>query len=731
MAKKFPFYRQLDQMDCGPTCLRMIAKYHGKQFSLQYLREKSYYTRNGVSLQGIMEAAEHIGYRTLPVKLPFSPNGSSAPHLLEAPFPCILHWNQEHFVVAFKAKNNHIHIADPAEGIFKLDYETFQKAWISDDEKGIALLLEPTPDFYTQEDEKLDKSNFRYLFKYLLPHKSLLAQFALGLLLISLFQLIFPFLTQSIVDVGIKNQNIGFIYLILIAQLMIFLGQISVNFIQNWLLLHVSTRINISLISDFLIKLMRLPIGFFDTKMVGDLLQRISDHSRIEAFLTGSTLRTLFSFLNLLVLGAILFFYNFYIFSVFLISSFFYIVWIFFFLKKRKEVDYQRFQELSRNQNTLIELIEGMQEIKLQNSELKRRKKWTHIQARLFRANIRSLAISQYQDAGANSINQLKDIIISFIAAKAVIDGQMTLGMMVAVQYIIGQLNGPLQNMIQFIRSGQDAQISLERLGEIHNREDEHKNQDNLQDAIPANADIHIHNLFFRYNPMDAFVLKDVNLTIPKGKITAIVGTSGSGKTTLVKLLLGFYEPTMGQIRLGNHPLDQFDKSQWRSKCGSVMQDGYIFSDSIANNISESDDQVDPIKLRKAVKTANIQDFIENLPISYNTMIGARGNGISQGQRQRVLIARAVYKNPDFLFFDEATNSLDAKNERIIVENLNHFFEGKTVVIVAHRLSTVKHADQIIVLDQGEKIEMGTHQELVSAKGAYYKLVKDQLELGN
>ncbi|MEL6720637.1 MAG: ATP-binding cassette domain-containing protein [Bacteroidota bacterium] len=404
-------------------------------------------------------------------------------------------------------------------------------------------------------------------------------------------------------------------------------------------------------------------------------------------------------------------------------------MWILFFLKKRKEVDYQRFQELSQNQSSLIELIQGMQEIKLQNSERKRRMNWANIQAKLFQANIRSLAITQYQDAGATSINTLKNILISFIAAKSVIEGSMTLGMMMAVQYIAGQLNAPLQNFIQFIRSAQDAKISLERLGEIHNTGDEQTKQQTV-DYMPSNTDIHIKNLNFKYNQLDDYVLKDINLIIPQGKVTAIVGTSGSGKTTLVKLLLGFYEPTSGSIQLGNIQLKSIDKKLWRSKCGSVMQDGFIFSDTIANNIAESDEQVDRVKLLESVQIANIQEFIETLPISYNTMVGAKGNGISQGQRQRLLIARAVYKNPDFLFFDEATNALDAKNERIIVENLNHFFEGKTVIVVAHRLSTVKNADQIVVLEKGELVEVGTHQELVREKGAYYKLVKDQLELG-
>lgn len=729
MIKSFPFYRQLDQMDCGPACIRMIAKFHGKSYSLQYLREKSYYSRNGVSMQGIMEAAEHIGYRTLPVKIPFKENRSYLPYFLQIPFPAIVHWNQQHFLVVYQADRKYIYVADPAQGKFRLHYKTFQKSWLSDGDKGIALLLEPTPDFYTKGEEKDKKSSFRYLFKYLIPYKHLIVQLLLGLVLASLLQLIFPFLTQSIVDIGIKNQNIGFIYLILIAQLMLFLGQISVSFIQNWILLHISTRLNIALLSDFLIKLMRLPIGFFDTKMIGDLMQRIGDHSRIESFLTGNSFVILFSAINFLVFGTVLSFYNTHIFFVFLIASILYIGWIFFFYEKER-IDYRRFQELSQNQSSLIELIQGMPEIKLQNSERKRRRNWANIQAKLFKVNISSLAIAQYQDAGANSINQLKDITITFIAAKAVIDGQMTLGMMVAVQYIIGQLNAPLQNFIGFIRDAQDAQISLERLGEIHNMNDE-QNEEQYADFIPNEADITIKHLNFKYNPLEDFVLKNIDLILPYGKTTAIVGTSGSGKTTLVKLLLGFYEPTSGSIQIGNTLLKHIDKKLWRSRCGSVMQDGFIFSDTVAENIAESEDQVDREKLQKAVQIANIQEFIEALPLSYNTKVGASGNGVSQGQRQRLLIARAIYKNPDFLFFDEATNALDARNERIIVEGLQHFFQGKTVVVVAHRLSTVKHADQIVVLEKGEIVEIGKHYELVKQQGVYYKLIKDQLELGN
>ncbi len=731
MFKKFPFFRQLDQMDCGPSALRMVAAHYGRAYSLQTLRDKCHVDREGVSLLGITVAAENIGMQTLVVQIPFISENRDDTTLQNVPLPSIVHWNQEHFIVVYKINAKYVWVADPAKGRIKMPRKTFEKGWISSPGAGIALLMEPSPDFYAQEGEKLERTGLRFLFQYFRPHRKLLMQLGLGMILGLIFQLIFPFLTQAIVDVGIENQDIDFIYLILAAQLMLFLSQTSVTFIQSWILLHIGTRVNVNILYDFLIKLMKLPIGFFDIKMIGDLLQRVYDHDRIKQFLTNSTLVTIFSFVNLIVFGLILLFYNTTIFLIFLVASVLYILWISAFLRKRRMVDYQNFEQLAENRNTLIELIQGMQEIKLQNSERKRRWQWTQIQARIFRVSMRALQISQYQDAGAGCITQFKDILISFFAARAVIEGQMTLGMMLAVQYIIGQLNGPLQQMIGFVRSWQDAKISLERLGEIHNRENEESEDRPRIEDIPETGDLKIDNISFKYNELSDLVLENINLVIPRGKVTAIVGTSGSGKTTLVKLLLGFYQPNQGTIRLGNTNLDNISTKAWRAHCGAVMQDGYIFSDSVAHNIAESEDTVDKAKLLRAVQMANIQSFIEELPLHYNTKIGARGNGISQGQKQRLLIARAVYKNPEFLFFDEATNALDARNERVIMENMDQFFQGRTVVVVAHRLSTVKNADQIVVLEKGKLIEIGNHQELVAARGAYFHLVKDQLELGN
>lgn len=716
-------------MDCGPTCLRMVSKHFGKSYSLPFLREKCYIDRAGVSLKGISEAAELIGFRTLAVKIPLF-GKKNEPALNEAPLPAILHWNQNHFVVIHKMSKSHIWIADPADGKHKLTIEEFNKSWLADGKNGVALLLEPNKNFYASDLDTDEQKGFGFLLSYLKPHKKLIVQLIIGLLLGTVFQLIFPFLTQSLVDIGIDTQNLNFIYIVLAGQLMLFFSSTIVRFIQSWILLHISVRINVSLIADFLIKLMHLPLGFFDSKNTGDLLQRIDDHKRIESFLTNSSLSILLSITNLIVFGFVLAIYSLKIFLIFLLSAVLYVGWIFFFLKMRKEVDYRAFQQLSDNQDSLIEIIHGMPEIKLQGSQLKRRWKWAQIQAKLFRTQMKSLAISQYQDAGALSINQLKDILITFVAATLVLNGKMTLGMMLAIQYIIGQLNAPLQQLIGFIRTAQDAKISLERLSEIHGTENEEKLEDQKLNVVPE-GDIEIKDLHFRYTPITEDVLTEVNITIPRGKTTAIVGSSGSGKTTLIKLLLGFYQPSKGEIKIGPQSLSSIYSKVWRSQCGVVLQEGYIFSDTIANNIAESDDICNITKVLGAATQANIMDFIQDLPLGLNTMIGAKGNGISQGQKQRLFIARAIYKNPEFLFFDEATNSLDATNERAIMKNLDKFLKGKTAIVVAHRLSTVKNADQIIVLEKGKVVEIGKHKKLVKKKGKYYELVKNQLELGS
>ncbi|CCZ82300.1 ABC transporter ATP-binding protein [Odoribacter laneus] len=730
----YPVYTQLDRMDCGPTCLRMIAKYYGRVYSLQTLRDKAFISRSGVSLLGISEAAESIGFRTTGVKITFE-------QLVDDfPLPCILHWNQQHFVVCYrirKRRNKYkILIGDPA-GTQTVTYneEEFKRCWISSREKGqdtgVALVLEPTPDFYSmEEDRKEAKKKLNFFFRYLSPHKKALVQLVLGMVIGSILQLIVPFLTQSLVDVGIRDNNLNFITLILVAQLIIFIARLSVDFIRSWLLLHMNIRINISLISDFLVKLMRLPLHFFDTKMIGDIMQRIGDHSRIESFLTGSSISTLFSFVNFIVFGFVLAYYDLSIFGLFLLGNLLYVIWVLSFMKYRRELDLRRFSQASTEQSTLYQIITGMQEIKLNNCETQKRWKWERIQVKLFKISVKGLALQQYQQVGSVFFNQTTNILISYIAARAVVEGNMTLGMMMSLTYIIGQLNSPIEQFIGFARSFQDAKISLERLNEIHQKEDEEETAVDKVSFLPQDHTFTIENLCFSYDGSPDYVLNNVNLTIPRNKITAIVGASGSGKTTLIKLLLGFYTPNKGNIKVGDVYLKNINPHLWRSVTGSVMQDGFIFSETIAENIAIGEEVIDKERLLKAAQIANIDQFIDSLPLGYNTKIGMEGSGISQGQRQRILIARAVYKNPDFLFFDEATNALDANNEREIMEHLNEFYRGKTVVIVAHRLSTVQNADKIVVLDKGGIVEEGTHQELTCLKGIYYRLVKNQLELG-
>lgn len=723
--KSFTFYKQADQMDCGPTCLRMIAKYYGKNFSLNRLREISGINREGVSLLGISEAAEKIGFRTMGSRLTIE-------QLSEIELPAILHWNQNHFVVFYKIKRGKYYIADPGKGMVEFTLSELNQRWLSKEDFGIALILSPTPTFHEQEGDSNQALNWSYLLRYLYRYKQLIVQLFVGLGVGSLLQLIIPFLTQSIVDIGINTRNLNFIYIILIAQTMLFLGRMSVDFIRSWILLHVSTRINISILTDFLIKLMKLPMSFFDTKMTGDIMQRMNDQKRIESFLTGPTLSIIFSLFNLVIFTVVLAYYNVNIFFIFLVSSVLYSLWVVAFLKKRRDLDFKRFDISSKNQSSVVQLIGGMQEIKLNNCEQQKRWEWEHLQAGLFKFSVKSLSLNQIQQSGAFFINEGKNILITFLVAKAVIDGQLTLGGMMAIQYIVGQVNSPIEQMLGFIQQLQDAKISLERLNEIHQMEDEEPVDKTFLHELPIHKTINLNQVTFTYpGAGNEPVLKGIDLTIPEGKTTAIVGMSGSGKTTILKLLLRFYIPQKGEIKIGPTYIDQIGYRYWRGQCGIVMQDGFIFSDTIVRNIAVADEYPNMEKLLHAIKVANIGDLIEGLPLGLSTKIGAEGNGISQGQKQRILIARAVYKDPEYIFFDEATNALDANNESVIMNNLESFFKGRTVVVVAHRLSTVKNADNIVVLDKGVIIEQGTHAELTKSKGEYYNLVKNQLELGS
>jgi ATP-binding cassette subfamily B protein len=724
-----PFTRQLDAKDCGPACLKMIAGFHGKKYSIQYLRDRCYITREGVNFLGISDAAESIGLKTLGLKLTWEQL------LSEAQLPSIVHWSQNHFVIVVKIRKNHVLVADPAVGFVKYSIAEFLENWISSSYEGgkvgLCLILEPTPEFFKIDGDQPKRNSFGFLFKYFRPHSRFYFQLIIGMLAGSVLLIIPPFLTQAVIDIGINNQDLGFIYLVFIAQLFLIGGRTSIEFIRSWILLHISTRINISLISDYLIKLMRLPARYFDSKLTGDILQRIGDHSRIETFLTQSTLGIVFSIFNLLIFSIVLAIYNLEILGIFLFGSLLYIGWIILFLKKRRELDQRRFIQLSQNQNSIIQLVSGMQDIKLNNCEKQKRWDWESIQAKIFRIRVRSLALIQYQQVGSVVINETKNVIIAFLAAKAVIEGQMTLGVMFAVQFIIGQMNGPVDQLVGFFHATQDAKISLERLSEVHDYPLADDRNSTQLCPMPENLTYSVENLVFSYEgPNTPKVINDINLKIPQEKTTAIVGASGSGKTTLIKLLLGLYPPVNGEIRLGEIGLDMIDNRLFRSQCGVVMQDGYLFSDTIAGNIALGEDNIDSRQLAEAARMANVTEFIRSFPLGFNTRIGPEGHGLSQGQKQRILIARAIYKNPRILFFDEATNSLDANNEREINENLNKFFVGRTVIVVAHRLSTVKTADQIVVLDKGKVVEQGTHDQLVQLGNYYYHLVKNQLELG-
>ncbi len=727
--KEFPHYRQLDYRDCGPTCLRMIAKHYGKVFSREFLRDKAGITRIGVTMAGIAEAAEAIEMRTLGMRI------SLESLVGEAPTPFIVPWRQKHFIVVYKTSSTKIYVADPAQGLLEYLHNDFKEAWTNtDDNNGYVLILEPNNEFYTQSDDKNKNKGFAFLYPYFRPYKQLIKQLFIGLLVATVIQFILPFLMQSVVDIGVNNRDIPFIYLILISQLVLIFSQTAVSIFREWLLIHISSRFNIKMISDFLFKMLKLPVNYFDTRNAGEHLQRINDHTRIQNFVSSATLNMIFSMITFIIFNGILAYYNLTIFIVFIIAAVLYVSWTFFFLKKRAVLDYKRFDEQSQSQSSLIQIINGVKEIKINNSQRKNRWKWEHNQISLFKTSLSTLKLAQYQSIGASTINELKNILITFLSAKAVVDGNLTLGMMTSVQYIVGQLNMPLSSFVTFIQTWQDAKISLERLSQVHTRDDEDMASRNKAKELPLNKTIEIKDLSYRYGGKSTpFVLKNISCTIPAGKTTAIVGASGSGKTTLMKLLLKFYEPTKGSINIGSIDLNDVNNDYWRMNCGAVMQDTFMFNDTIAGNISESEQNeiIDRDKLSNAAFVANIEDFIQKLPNKYNTELGTSGIRLSGGQEQRIMIARAVYKNPFYVFFDEATSALDANNEKVIMENLNNFIKDKTAIIVAHRLSTVKNADTIIVLENGEIVEQGDHENLTALKGKYYELVKNQLELGN
>ncbi len=724
MAKQFPFFQQLERMDCGATCLRMIARYHNRYYSLEYLRELTYMGKQGVSLLEISDAAEAIGMQTLAVRVNYDRLQD------DVPLPCVAHLEDEHFVVVHKINATHIWIADPAEGKFKITKEEFEESWVQGEEEGVILVLEPTPEFYDRDNEGVDHSRWSYVWAYFRQESSLLIQLGVGVIVAGLLQIAMPFLLKSLVDIGIGHLEPSFITMMIVGLILLFIAQTVVEVFRRWILIHVGVRVNVKILSDFLQKLTRLPLRYFDNRLTGDLLQRIADHERIQRFLTSTTLVSVLSLFNFIAFSLLLYFWSGWVLTVFFLGTLLNLAWVYLFQQNQREIDYKSFDQYADNQGKLIELVEGMQDIKLHNAEKSKRWSWERTQAALIRTEMGGAVYNQIQRTGGDFINEGKNLIILFFVANAVLEGTMTLGMLVAIMYVVAQLNSPIRQFVEFIRSFEEAKISLERMNEIHTKANEEDARGKIN-MLPETGDLSFENVDFQYNgPNSPMVLNNISLDIRKGETTVIVGTSGSGKSTLLKLLLNVYQPVSGAVRLGEVKLDNLQHRFWRDKCGAVLQDAYIFNDTIAKNIALGDEIIDKRRLLRAVKVANIQTYIEGLPLGYSTKVGKEGLGLSLGEQQRLLIARAVYKDPDYFFFDEATSALDAFHEMLIMENFAEAFPDRTMIIVAHRLNTVRLADRIIVMESGELVEQGTHEDLYYSRGAYYQLVRNQIELG-
>lgn len=720
----FPFFKQLDTMDCGPASIKIIAKFYGKNFSFKFLRDKCNISREGISLKDLSRVSEEIGLRNLPLKLSFDDL------IKKITLPCILHWDYNHFVVLYKIKNSKVYISDPQIGLVNYSIDEFIYYWKKNNDKGIVLVVEPSPSFY-EKDEVNTSSSFSNYVGYLKPHTKFLIQVFIGMIIGVVINLIFPFITQSIVDIGIETKDYNFINLLLIASIILTISSVFSGYIQNRMILYVADKVNISMVSDFIKKTLQLPVTFFERKMTSDILNRINDHNRIQDFILTSFLGILIAGISFIIYAIILVYYNFNLFLFFIIGTILYIIWILLFLKKRRILDFKFFDSNNLNQNEIIQIVDNSTEIKVNNLQQKKRWDWERSRLEIYDLNIKLLNLTQTQNIGTAIIDRLKNVFITFFAAKAVINGEMTLGMMLSAQYIIGQMNGPVNQLIGFIQSFQNAKISLERVNEVVFEENEEKIFDGIEMPIPLDKSIKIKNLSFRYHISDPYVLKNINLEIPEGKMLAIVGQSGSGKTSLLKILLRLYEDYEGDILIDDVNFKSINIHKWRAICGAVLQDGKILDETILKNIILDDIDIEINKLNNVIKITNLENFINKKNLKLYTIVGKAGVGISGGEKQRILIARALYKNPNFLFFDEATNSLDTKNEEEITNNLINLTKNKTTVVIAHRLSTVKFADTIIVLDKGEIVEKGNHNELLKLKGYYYNLINSQLELQN